>query len=151
MAKNYYGRRPPQWGRYRQYGDELSTYYANRYSFVPARVSRGYAKAKAASLYARKRSSYGFGDQNFKVYPDVTVAAGTVVGLSDIDRMVPGQLWLLGAALPIGGKLGRKIRSFCGGVILGELASQYTGFKIPIGTAQTKDTKNTSVAALYSA
>ncbi|MDV0440971.1 hypothetical protein [Methanorbis furvi] len=112
----------------------------------------GYARRGGRAAWnANKRASQGFGNSQFKVYPDLTVAAGAAVGLSDIDRMVPGQLWLLGAAMPIGGSIGRKVRNFCGGVIIGELISQYTGVKIPLGTAQTKNTTNMSVAALYSA
>ena len=140
--------------RWNNYKNKFRGYGSRAYSGARnyGRKFGGYARSGGRAAWnANKRAMQGFGNSQFKVYPDLTVAAGAAVGLSDIDRMVPGQLWLLGAALPIGGKLGRQVRNFCGGVILGELASQYTGFKIPIGTAPTKDTKNTSVAALYSA
>ena len=98
----------------------------------------GYARRAGGYAYSyQKKANQGIGPDGFKVYPDIPLGAGVVVGLSDVDRMIPGEAILLGAALPIGGKYGRSVRNFFGGVILGELISKLTKFKIPLGTAKT--------------
>lgn len=127
---------------YRSYYRRASGYVRRGWNSRPVTYARG--------RYNRRGT--GIGNQHVKLYPDLSVGAGAVVGMTNVDTMVPGQLWLLGAALPIGGKLGRRVRNFCGGVILGELISQYTGLKIPIGTAPAKTTNstaNTSVTGIY--
>ena len=91
------------------------------------------------------KANQGFGPKEFKVYPDIPLGAGVLVGLTNIDRMIPPWLILLGAALPIGGKWGRSIRNAAGGVILGELISQKTGFVIPVPATTTTD----SVTGFY--
>lgn len=131
-------------------------YYNRASGYVRSYARRGWNSRPVTYMrrtYYRKNT--GIGNKHVKVYPDLSVGAGAVVGMTNIDTMVPGQVWLLGAALPLGGSLGRRVRNFCGGVILGELVSQYTGFKIPIGTAPAANsgtkTVTTSAAALYSA
>ena len=132
------------------------SYYNRASGYVRSYARRGWNSRPVTYMrrtYYRKNT--GIGNQHVKVYPDLSVGAGFVTGMTYLDNMVPGQVWLAGAALPLGGSIGRRFRNFCGGVILGELASQLTGVKIPIGTAPTAKTTNvtttTSVAALYSA
>ncbi|MDD4414617.1 MAG: hypothetical protein PHR14_08775 [Oscillospiraceae bacterium] len=122
-----------------------------------ARKAGGYARRGAyrAGGYARKAGGYvkkyqtkanqGFGPKGFKIYPDIPLGAGVLVGLTNIDRMIPPWLLLGIASLPIGGTWGRSIRNAAGGVILGEMISQKTGFKIPIPATTTTD----SVTGFY--
>lgn len=131
MAKNYYGRARAKTGNY-------------------ARKAGGFAKkaggyAKRGAYYGGKQivryqtaANRGFGVNGFKVYPDIPTAVGGFVGLSDLDRMIPPKLILFLSSLPIGGKWGRSLRNLAGGVVLGELASQQFGVKIPLGTPKTQ-------------
>jgi len=124
-----------------------------------ARKAGGYARRGAyrAGGYARKAGGYakryqtaanrGFGPEGFKVYPDMPLAAGIALGVTNVDQMIPGEVILLGAALPIGGKYGRSARNFFGGIILGELLSRITGFKLNIPDA--KIANKASVASIY--
>lgn len=115
--------------------------YARRAGgYVRRGAYRAAGYARTAGRYAKSyqtRANQGFGPSGFKVYPDIPLGTGVVVGLSDVDRMIPGEVILLGASLPIGGKYGRSVRNFFGGMVLGELISKFTKFKIPLGTPKT--------------
>lgn len=134
-----YGRRAS--GAARRYG---------RRAWGGARRAGGYAYrgVRRVGSYARRyqtRANRGFGPTGFKVYPDMPLAAGALVGLTNIDRQIPGEVILLGAAAPIGGKYGRSVRNFFGGVVLGELISKFTGKVINFPATQ----KTESVASIY--
>lgn len=129
--KNYFGNAR---SRASNYGKKAGG-YARKYGGYAKRAA--YTGGRSVVRY-QKRANAGFGVDGFRVYPDIPLGAGVVVGLSDVDRMIPPWLILGLASLPIGGKIGRSIRNAAGGVILGEMISQKTGFKIPLGTAKTQ-------------
>ena len=123
--------------------------YARR-AWGGVRRGAGYAYrgARRGAGYVRRyqtRANRGFGPQGFKFYPDLPLAAGFGVGMTNIDRQIPGEVILLGAAAPIGGKYGRSVRNFFGGVILGELVSKFTGKAVNFPAA----TKTESLANIY--
>lgn len=118
--------------------------YARR-AWGGMRRAGGYAYrgARRVGGYARRyqtRANRGFGPKGFKVYPDLPLAGGVLVGLTNVDKMIPGEAILVGAAAPIGGKYGRSVRNFFGGVILGELISKVTGKVINFPAGQTNTT-----------
>ena len=124
-----------------------------------ARKAGGYARRGVyrAGGYARKAGGYakryqsaanrGFGPEGFKVYPDMPLAAGVGIGMTNVDQMIPPEVILVGASLPIGGKYGRSVRNFFGGMILGELLSRVTGFKLNVPS--TTVANKASVASIY--
>lgn len=123
------------------------------------RKAGGYARRgfSRAGGYARRAGGYaaryqtaanrGFGPAGFKVYPDMPLAAGVAVGVTNIDQMIPPEVILVGASLPIGGKYGRSVRNFFGGMVLGELLSRVSGFKLNF--PDTKIANKASVASIY--
>ena len=123
---------------------------AGGYAYRGFRRGAGYAYrgARRAGGYAvryQRRANRGFGPNGFKVYPDMPLGAGFLVGLTNLDRQIPGEVILAGAAAPIGGKWGRSVRNFAGGIIFGELASKFTGKSINFPAA----TKTESLANIY--
>lgn len=118
--------------------------YARR-AWGGVRRGAGYAyrRVRRGAGYARRyqtRANRGFGPKGFKVYPDLPLAGGVLVGLTNVDKMIPGEAILVGAAAPVGGKYGRSVRNFFGGVILGELISKVTGKVINFPANQTSIT-----------
>ena len=123
---------------------------AGGYAYRGFRRGAGYAYrgARRAGGYAvryQRRANRGFGPNGFKVYPDMPLGAGFLVGLTNLDRQIPGEVILAGSAAPIGGKWGRFVRNFAGGIILGELVSKFTGKSINFPAS----TKTASVASIY--
>ena len=123
---------------------------AGGYAYRGFRRGAGYAYrgARRVGGYAvryQRRANRGFGPNGFKVYPDMPLVAGFLVGLTNLDRQIPGEVILGGAAAPIGGKWGRSIRNFAGGIVLGELVSKATGKTINFPAQQ----KTASVASMY--
>ena len=122
--------------------------YARRaggYAYRGFRRAGGYAYrgARRVGGYAaryQRRANRGFGPNGFKVYPDIPVGAGFLVGMTNLDNMIPGEVILAGAAAPVGGKYGRSVRNFFGGMILGELVSKFSGKSINFPSASTKTT-----------
>ena len=102
---------------------------AGGYAYRGFRRGAGYAYrgARRAGGYAvryQRRANRGFGPNGFKFYPDMPLGAGILFGLTNLDRQIPGEVILAGAAAPIGGKWGRSVRNFAGGVVIGELISK---------------------------
>ena len=123
---------------------------AGGYAYRGFRRGAGYAYrgARRAGGYAvryQRRANRGFGPNGFKVYPDMPLGAGILVGLTNLDRQIPGEVILAGAAAPIGGKWGRSVRNFAGGVVIGELISKATGKVINFPAQQ----KTESLASMY--
>ena len=134
-----YGRRAS--GATRRYARRAGGYIRRGagYAYRGARRGAGYVRRY------QTRANRGFGPNGFKVYPDLPLALGFLFGLTNLDRQVPGEVILAGAAAPIGGKWGRSVRNFAGGIIFGELASKFTGKSINFPAA----TKTESLANIY--
>lgn len=146
MARNNFRRRA---GGYARRADGYVR-RAGNYAYRGARRVGGYAYrgARRAGGYAvryQSRANRGFGPTGFKVYPDLPLAGGILVGLTNLDRQIPGEAILAGAAAPIGGKWGRSVRNFAGGIVIGELISKATGKIINFPAQQ----KTASVASIY--
>ena len=134
-----YGRRASGAGR--RYARSAGGYIRRGAGYAYRGVRRG-------AGYVRRyqtRANRGYGPNGFKVYPDLPLGAGFLVGLTNLDRQIPGEVILAGAAAPIGGKWGRSVRNFAGGIILGELVSKFTGKSINFPAS----TKTASVASIY--
>ena len=134
MARNNNYRR-----RVGNYARRAGGYFrrAGGYAYRGFRRGAGYAYrgARRAGGYAvryQRRANRGFG-------------AGILFGLTNLDRQIPGEVILAGAAAPIGGKWGRSVRNFAGGVVIGELISKATGKVINFPAQQ----KTESLASMY--
>lgn len=133
------------WGNFRSRAGGYAR-KAGGYARRGAYRAGGYARRAGGYAYSyQKRANQGFGPDGFKVYPDLPLAGGVLVGLSNLDRQIPGELILAAAAAPIGGKYGRSLRNFAGGIILGELISRFAKISIPFPALK----KTASVGAFY--
>ncbi|HJJ48181.1 MAG TPA: hypothetical protein O0X39_04200 [Methanocorpusculum sp.] len=133
-------------GRYYRNRASYYGWRGARYAYNAGRsVGRRVRAAGRGVVRYQTRANQGFGPKGFKVYPDLPLAGGVLVGMTNIDRQIPGEVILTGAALPIGGKYGRSVRNFFGGVILGELLSKITGKSINFPAT----TKTNSVSQFY--
>lgn len=125
MAKKIY-RRSRAYGAYSPYSGGRSSGYSR------------YVGARGGRSYYRSRRNYVKRTETIGLYnPGVEYAAGAVVGVSDLDDLIPAPLKIGLAVAPLKGGIGGKVSRFFRGVLLGDIIAHYTGFKLPIKSGVT--------------
>lgn len=138
MAWNYYRNRA------RSGYNRARGYARSGYGRARGYVKSGYSRGKNAV-----RNGVRFGDKDMNVSIRPEFGAGVLVGMTDADRAINPNWILLGANLPIGGRMLGKVKGLCQGVIIGNLIqtirNQGAGVLAPAGLVTTANSPEKSV------